>query len=234
VGTDGTATPFITILASGDLRVKGTVSEQNIYDLSQGMSVIVRSRMDNTITWSGTISSIDTSQPETSDNYYYDSDSNSASNYAFYVTLEDTSGLMMGQHVTIEPDYGQEDAKSGIWLDAGWIVQGDDGTATVWKQGNNGKLTSQAVELGDYDEELDQYEITSGLSDADYIAWPDEDCKEGAATTQEMVWDDSDYDESDFFGDEDYDLSDYDDLSDDFFSEEETLDEDTDVSEAVG
>lgn len=184
---DGSASnTYITILAQGDYRVKGTVSEQNIYELSEGMPVIVRSRVDESQTWNGTITSIDT-QAQSDNNMYYSS-GESASNYAFYVDLERIDGLMLGQHVTIEMDYGQGTAKEGIWLSSGWITQQEDGTAYVWAaKSAGGRLEQRAVELGEYDGDLDEYQILSGLETSDYLAWPDVDCVAGAPTTTEII-----------------------------------------------
>lgn len=183
---------YITILADGDLRVKGKASEQNVQSLYQDMTVIVRSRVDQSITWTGTISSIDTQSSSDDNNNYYSSSGERASNYAFYVNLDSIDGLMLGQHVTIEPDYGQTTVKDGIWLSSGWITQNDDGTAYVWAAKSEGaKLEKRTVELGDYDSNLDEYQITSGLATSDYLAWPDVDCVAGAATTTEYVMDDS-------------------------------------------
>ena len=39
--------------------------------------------------------------------------------------------------------------------------------------------------LGAYDDMTDTYAVTDGLSEADYVAYPDENCVEGAATTRE-------------------------------------------------
>ncbi len=46
------------------------------------------------------------------------------------------------------------------------------------------------MELGEYDSDLDEYQIVSGLANSDYLAWPDTDCVVGAATTTEYVFDD--------------------------------------------
>lgn len=184
---------FITILADGDFRVKGKASEQNIQSLYQDMPVIVRSRVDQSQTWTGTISVIDT-QADNSDNNngIISSNGDRASNYAFYVNLNNIDGLMLGQHVTIEPDYGQGTVKDGIWLSSGWIVKDGD-SAYVWAAKSDGaKLEKRTVELGDYDEDMDEYQIVSGLAESDYLAWPDTDCVPGAATTTEYVMDDSD------------------------------------------
>ena len=194
--TDSNGNPvntYITVLADGDFRVKGKASEQNIQSLYQDMPVIVRSRVDQTQTWTGTISVIDT-QADNSDNngIYYSSGSDRASNYAFYVDLDSIDGLMLGQHVTIEPDYGQGTVKDGIWLSSGWIVQDGD-SAYVWAAKSDGaKLEKRTVELGEYDEDMDEYQIVSGLAESDYLAWPDTDCVPGASTTTEFVMDDSD------------------------------------------
>ena len=154
------------------------------------MSVIVRSRVDENQTWSGTISSIDT-QAESNNNNMYSSSGESASSYAFYVDLASIDGLMLGQHVTIEMDYGQGTPKEGIWLSSGWITQQEDGTAYVWAAKSGGaRLEQRTVELGEYDSNMDEYQILSGLETSDYLAWPDADCVAGAPTTTEIVLED--------------------------------------------
>lgn len=186
-----TSNTYISILADGDYRVKGTVTEQNIYELSQGMAVIVRSRVDENQTWTGSIASIDT-QAESNNNNMMSSSGESASKYAFYVNLDSIDGLMLGQHVTIEMDYGQGQAKDGIWLSSGWITQEEDGSAYVWAAKSGGaKLEKRAVELGEYDSNMDEYQIVSGLTTTDYLAWPDVDCVAGANTTTEFVIEDT-------------------------------------------
>ena len=51
---------MVTLRNGGDLRIKGSVSEQNVMSIAVGDPVIVRSRVDKDVTWSGTIDSIDT------------------------------------------------------------------------------------------------------------------------------------------------------------------------------
>ena len=117
----GNPKPFMTIMASGEYRVKGKVNEQNVWNLSEGQPVIIRSRTDENMTWTGTISKIDTS------NTYASTDSSgsvtyiggsgeggqTSTSYAFYVTPDSSSDFMLGQHVFIELDNGQENAKRG-------------------------------------------------------------------------------------------------------------------------
>ena len=208
---NGNPQHYIMLTASGDFRIKGRISEQFIMDIWEGQAMVIRSRV-NDDTWDGTVSVIDTSQPEQNDNYYYDG-GNGASKYAFYVTPRHTEGLMMGQHVTLWPDYGADTAMGeGLWLSAGWFVFAEDGSATVWKQGGNSRLSAQAVTLGEYNENYDCYRVLEGLTEEDYIAWPGEECAEGSKTTTVLSFDE----EGDMMGD---DFSE--DFSEDFYGEED-------------
>ncbi len=176
---------YITIMAVGEYRVKGTASELNIRSMSKGDAVIVHSRMDETLTWNGTIQSIDLEHTENnnSDMYYYGGGSSeTTSNYPFYVTLDNTDGLILGEHVFIEPDYGQGDVKEGVWLGEFYIVQDSSGSY-VWTENSKGKIEKRTVTLGDYDEDMMAYQISSGLSNEDYIAFPEDRIKEGMKTT---------------------------------------------------
>ncbi|WP_455721574.1 efflux RND transporter periplasmic adaptor subunit [Agathobacter sp.] len=182
---DQSDSAFMTIISTGDYRVKGTIDEQSYYysGLSEGMSVIVRSRVDDTKTWMGTISKVDTENPQKDNNNGYYSDDSStetASKYNFYIQLASSEDMLLGQHVFIEPDYGQSEIKEGIWIDESYIVQ-DDGDAYVWVMNSKNKLEKRTVELGDYDADLAMYEIKSGLSEDDYIVWASDDLYEGEA-----------------------------------------------------
>ena len=208
---------MVTVRNGGDLRIKGSVSEQNVMSVSVGDPVVVRSRVDKNQTWSGTIESIDTGSAEKSENEGYgpmDSGSR-ASYYAFYVDLENAEGLIMGQHVTIEPDFGQS-AREGLWLSSGFINDPEGEEPYVWAANSRMKLQKLPVTLGDYDPELDEYQILDGLTEDDLIAWPDERCVPGAACTTELVIDDGDYEgmdgeeyygsmDEEFYGEEGFD-----------------------------
>ena len=192
VGPDGNTVAVITILATGDYRVKGTIDEQSLYSsgLSEGISVIVRSRADESITWNGTITTIDTENPQMNNNdNYSDSSENSASKYPFYIQLDSSEGLMLGQHVYVEPDYGQAGVKTGLWLDSSYVVEED--TTFVWALDSKGKLEKRTVEIGERDDDMFLVQIASGLSDDDYIVWPSEELYEGMKVTK---WEDVDWD----------------------------------------
>ena len=192
---------MVTLRNGGELRIKGSVSEQNVALLSQGQPVIVRSRVDPAISWPGTIESIDTGSAQKSENEDYGGEggNNRATYYSFYVNLDGgTDGVIMGQHVTIEPDYGQTEIRDGLWLNAGYLtINEEDGSAFVWADNGRGKLEKRSVTLGDYDEDFDEYEILEGLTQDDLIAWPDETCAAGLPTTTELVFDEEEF-EGDF------------------------------------
>jgi len=180
-GTDqnGRELPVVSIMQTGEFRVKGSVSEQSIGMLTQGQQVIIRSRVDESMTWKGTISKIET-EPESGQNqdYYYESGER-ASKYPFYVSLDDTSGLMLGQHVFIEPDYGQaEKGPEGIWLDESFIVYDESGATYIWVA-ENGKLKKRNVSLGERNDEMFTIQVVAGLTEDDLITWPDDTLREG-------------------------------------------------------
>ena len=183
---------YMTILAVGN-RIKGTVSETNVWSLNEGDPVIVRSRVDNSQTWKGTISSIktDTTADDTSDSSsdysdgYTDDESSTgetASKYNFYVKLDNDKDLMMGQHVLIEQDNGQDEQKEGMWLPSAYIKKNNN-KYYVWLDSHN-KLKLHEIQVGEYDENLDEYEVKSGLKTSDYIACDDSTLKEGMKVTK--------------------------------------------------
>ncbi len=192
---------LITIMASGDYRVKGKINEQNMGEINEGEAVIIRSRLDSSVTWKGTVSGIE-SEPEKNNDYYYgDSDeSTTSSNYPFYIELESTENLMLGQHVIIEPDLGTDEEKDGIWLYEDYLVQDGD-SYYVWAD-NNGKLEKREVEVGEHDEEVGDCEIKSGLKNSDMIAYPASNLTEGMTTTTNIE-DTESY--ADGLGGDDYD-----------------------------
>ena len=178
----GNSVPFMSILQSGDYRVKGIIDEQNIWSISEGQSVILRSRVDENKTWYGTITKIDTENLEENNNQNYgDEEAIMASKYPFYVEMESSEGLILGQHLYIELDDGVAEQKDGLWLYSFYIVQEDD-KAYVWAANSRNRLEKRQIELGEYDENMDQYQILKGLTEEDYIAWPMDGLYEGVMT----------------------------------------------------
>ena len=183
--SNNTSEDYITIMAVGEYRVKGTVNEQNINSVYEEERVLAYSRVDPAQYWSGVITEINTDKGTTgnTDGYGYSDSSgdsqNSSTNYPFYIKLDSSEGLMLGQHVYVEADEGQAEAKSGIWLDDFYITVEDDGSAWVWAASERGVLEKRTVVLGRYDEDLLQYEILEGLSAEDYIVQPEEGFQAG-------------------------------------------------------
>ena len=192
--SSGNDVKYITVTDVTRLRVQGNINELNAGALTEGMAMTVRSRLDGT-TWTGTLSMIDWENPVGKDNdqnggMVYVSGSGeddgmtTATKYPFYVELTDTEGLILGQHVYIEPDTGEDEAEApkGPMLPGYYLVMEDDGSAYVWAAGDKDKLEKRAVTLGVYDENTDSYEIVDGLSEDDCIAFPAENLEEGMTT----------------------------------------------------
>ena len=181
----GEPLPYILLSRVGEYRIKGSVNELNRDELYVGQSVIIRSRINDEINWTGTITSVD-SQAEENNNYYYGSDDmHSSSSYPFYVTPDNSEGMLLGQHVFIEPNYGQTTTAEGLWLDASYICMNQsDGAYFVWGADKKDQIVKLYIELGEYDAELNCYEILSGLAKTDRIAFPNENIQEGAPITE--------------------------------------------------
>jgi HlyD family secretion protein len=185
----GGSTAQITIVAKGEYLIKAKVSEMNISALSVGQAMLVRSRADETKTWTGTITAIDTSGAVPDNNngmfYYGANSSDTASQYYFYVALDDPTGLLMGQHVTVEATAGS--TMEGLVLGS-YYLNDIDTRPFVWKE-QNGKLVRAYVTLGQHDEATDEYQILDGLTASDNIAYPSDAYREGMATTTEFTED---------------------------------------------
>ena len=188
----GNTLPFIVIMKGGDFLIKGTVSEINIYSIYEGMAVIIRSRVDESRTWDGTIIKVDTSKPQDdsqSSMYYYGgpAQDSRASKYSFYVELASIKGLMIGQHVTIEmKDEASSEPDDGLRLYSFYICDLDS-DPYVFADNGRGRIEKRRVLLGEYDEDSDRYEILNGLSFEDFIAYPDPTVFIGQKTTKEMM-----------------------------------------------
>ena len=187
--TDNSA--FITILSTGAYRVKGKVNEQNRDSIIPGEAVIIRSRVDSSKTWKGTMGSIDvnngTSEDDSNDMYFGMSstdsdDQTSSTSYPFYVELDSSEDLMLGQHVYIERDLGQDEQKDGLWLSDYYILDTDTNEPYVWAANDKNRLEKRYVTLGKHDDELGEYEIVDGLTKKDAIAFPTGSLEEGEKT----------------------------------------------------
>ena len=199
-GSDSTA--FIQIMSAGDFLIKATVNEMNISSLYVGMPVTIRSRVDESITWTGTVNKIDTSAPvqDNQGGYYYGGESDSmasSSKYYFYVSPDSSNGIILGQHLTVEPATETPSSVRGFLLGSYFICDTDTSHPYVWAD-VNGKLRKVEVKLGVYNDSTDEYDVVSGITMDDFIAFPDPSLQEGMKTTTEYVepsYEDVDYGE---------------------------------------
>lgn len=187
-GTDnyGNPLPYISIQQSGSYRVKGTLGELQRGGIMEGSRLKISSRTDENQFWMGTVTLVDYENPtqQNNNNYYVMStdEMTTASKYPFYVELENTDGLILGQHVYLELAV-EEGASSGVPISMSFLCYEEDGSTFVWAE-NRGKLEKRSVTLGDMNDMMGTVDILEGLTEADYIAFPDPElCREGAATT---------------------------------------------------
>ena len=187
--SDGKPAAYITIQQSGAYRVKGVLGELQRGSLKEGDRVKLVPRTEENAAWTGTVTLVDYENPtqgSDTDRYYGSSsdEMTTASRYPFYVELDFTDGLMLGQHLYIELDTGAD--APGVGISGAFLCYNEDGSAYVWAE-KGGKLEKRAVTLGDYDPMTDVQKITEGLSLEDYIAYPDPElCRSGAPTTHDQ------------------------------------------------
>ena len=190
-GTDnyGNPLPYITIQQAGSFRIKGTLGELQRGGIMEGSRMKIISRTDSSIFWLGTVTLVDyesPSQGNQNDMYYGGMvDSMSAtSKYPFYVELDSSDGLLLGQHVYLELDTGDDAEESSLSVSSAFVCYDEDGSTYVWAE-SSGKLEKRTVTVGEYNYMTDTMEILDGLTEDDYIAFPDpENCVEGAPTTR--------------------------------------------------
>lgn len=189
-GTNSQGEPaaYITIQQIGSYRIKGVLGELQRGAIMEGDRVTMISRTDENLSWSGTVTLVDYENPSQGsdmDRYYgmATDEMTASSKYPFYVELDSTEGLMLGQHLYIKLE-AEEGQTTGIPVGSAFVCYEEDGSAYVWAE-TKGKLEKRSVTLGEYNPMTDAQEILSGISLEDYIAFPDEHCREGAATTRE-------------------------------------------------
>ena len=187
---NGNPKPYITIQQTGTLRVKGTLNEMQRGAVQEGNRIRIESRVDPSAVWMGTVTLVDYENPnQSSGNRYMSSSSDDMSNstkYPFYVELDSSDGMLLGEHVylSVEQEESSETLE-GLTLGSAFVCFDEEGNSYVWADNGQGRLEKRTVELGDYDGMMDVYQILSGLSETDYVAYPDEaTCIEGAPTTK--------------------------------------------------
>lgn len=187
----GNPLPYITIQQAGSYRIKGILSELQRGGIVEGDRMKVISRTDPDVCWSGKVTLVDYESPTQGtdmDRYYGMSvdEMSSSSKYPFYVELDNYDDLILGQHIYMELETEEEES-SGIRISSTFFCYEEDGSVYVWAETRK-KLEKRTVTLGEYNPMQDTYAVVDGLTEADYIAFPDSLlCREGAPTTRDQV-----------------------------------------------
>lgn len=190
-GTDnyGKPLPYISIQQSGSYRIKGILGELQRGGIMEGSRMKICSRTDENLFWMGTVTLVDYENPsQGNNNNYYGMSSDemtASSKYPFYVELDNTDGLLLGQHVYLEVA-AEEGTAAGLPVSMAFLCYDDSGNAYVWAESRN-RLEKRPVTLGTVNDMMGTVEILSGLTEDDFIAYPEPElCREGVATTHSM------------------------------------------------
>lgn len=187
---NGNPLPYITIQQTGAYRVKGVLNELQRGGIMEGDRVRMESRTDSSVFWMGTVTLVDYENPVQGNNngMYYGGPSDemsSSSKYPFYVELDTSEGMLLGQHLYLSLDTGEEEQTAAVSIGSFFVCFDEDGSTYVWAENGHGKLEKRTVTLGDYNDMRDTYDILEGLTEADYVAFPDpEACAPGVPTTR--------------------------------------------------
>ncbi len=187
--SQGEKAAYITIQEVGAYRVKGVLGELQRGGIMEGDRVTLVSRTDENQSWGGTVTLVDYENPSQGsdmDRYYGMStdEMTASSKYPFYVALDSIDGLILGQHLYIRKEV-QTGQTVGIPVGSAFVCYEEDGSAFVWAE-DRGKLEKRPVTLGEYNPTTDAQQILSGITLEDYLAFPDELCREGTPTTREQ------------------------------------------------
>lgn len=188
VDNQGNEVPFIVIVASGNYRIKGMVSELHVAELKQEQPVTIYSRVDEKAQWVGTITKVDTdSKEKSSTDGQGENSAEQSSRYPFYISLQDATGLMLGQHVYIslqDSNTAQVDHK-GILVYGSYLSKEGD-KLYAWVEDTNNQIRKKLVKADLVSEQEDLYDIVQGVKQEDYIACPMDSIKEGMKTIRSL------------------------------------------------
>ncbi len=171
-GEGNDAASFVKIIENENYRIKGSINEQNVNDIYTGMDMVIYSRVDPEQTWRGSVTSVDLKNVEKNqDEYGYmdgGDEMTTSSKYPFYVDIDSLDGLMIGQHVYMRADNGEEDAEE-IRLDASFINDAES-SPWIWAESESGLLEKRTVTIEEFDEGNNTWLVAEGLTGDDYIA----------------------------------------------------------------
>lgn len=168
--------PIIKVSGGGGYTLVGSISELNRDKLAIGSEVNITDYRNGTACM-GTVQSIG-DYPVSTGGYYGDGNPN-ASSYPFTVFVDESEDLVPGYYVDMQ--YSLTDSVEGIYLSKPF-VRTEKGRSYVYIRGENGRLEQRDVVTGkivwgSY------YQILSGVTAEDYVAFPyGKNVKAGAST----------------------------------------------------
>ena len=188
--------PYITIQQAGSYQVKGVLNELSLNaGIMEGVGVTILSRTDPTVFWTGVVSLVDYNSAGSNeyDEMYgggYDTGMSTSTSYPFYISLDNTNGLLLGQHVYIQISAAALSDEllripEGYIMDVTMDEETWLTTGTVWGVDMETlELVKTTVTLGEYDPTYGTYVILDGITAESYLADPAADgVREGASVT---------------------------------------------------
>lgn len=106
--------------------------------------------------------------------------------YSYYIVFEEDEAadeavdLSATENIEVPVTESLESLDPGLFDTE--LAEPVQSKAYVWAANEKNRLEKRYIELGQYDAELDEYEILSGLTEEDYIAWPIDGLYEGIVT----------------------------------------------------
>ncbi|WP_322171155.1 biotin/lipoyl-binding protein [Acutalibacter caecimuris] len=172
--------PFLVVSGAQQYYVSGTLSENLLGSINIGDQVSITAYgMSGMNSYTAQIVSISDFPVENT--YYYSSGNSNSSNYEFSsVILDPDDNLQTGNYVEINMNVNNTAVSSDtLYLNAPYFRE-DDAGYYVMKAGPDNRLVKAYVQLGKSIWNGQAYEIKSGLTPEDYLAFPySSDAKEG-------------------------------------------------------
>lgn len=172
--------PFLVVSGQGQYTIQGTLSESLLSSVHVGDVVSAMSH-DTGMTYSATI--LEISQYPLDGNYGGYGNPND-SNYEFTAALDSAEDITDGMYMEITLNVNQN-SDDAIYLYAPYIRE-DEGGKYVMKAGVDNRLYKQYMKLGKSIYGGEYFEVLSGVTYDDYIAFPyGNDVKEGVRVVLE-------------------------------------------------
>lgn len=178
---DGSA--FLSVTGSEGFYVQSAVSEFMLDKIAVGQEVTVTS-WETGMMYMATITEVN-DYPEDNNDMYSGSGNPNVSYYGYTACIEEGAELKNGEYVSVTMNTTASDNMMGAVVLEKAYVRKEDGKYYVLKADESGRLVKQYVETGRilYGSAI---EIKSGITDADYIAFPyGKTAKEGVKVNRE-------------------------------------------------